>query len=71
MDGTAKIRSFIILVYTMQILPCEYSIGPVPGVAPLWLHYPLECGLRVNVRLDKTKTQSGATYSRAGDGTPR
>ena len=30
----------------MQMLPCEYSIGPVPGVGPLWLHYPLECGLR-------------------------
>ena len=43
-DGSAR--------FTMQ-MPCEYSIGPVPGVGPLWLHYPFRVWLtvHVNVRL--------------------
>ena len=51
MDGTDCAR------FTMQMLPCEYSIGPVPGVGPLWLHYPLRVWLmvHVNVRLDNAE----------------
>ena len=53
MDGTARHGRLKYFVYTMQILPCEYSIGPVPGVGPLWLHYPFRVWLtvHVNVRL--------------------